>query len=166
MGEKYAERLAAGEVFARRMREVRERRGWSQQRLSDRLRELGHPLHRVTLAKIEQGGTRARKVPLEDVLAIAAALDVAPLHLFVPFEPSVRLVVGDVAVAPQHARLWVRGRSPLGIERQDMRIFFSELPPEEIQAALAERDRMEALGQFVGMSAPALYVGERAKEES
>ena len=40
----------AGEVFGSRLRAVRTQLGWTQKRLSERLRELGHPMNRATLS--------------------------------------------------------------------------------------------------------------------
>jgi transcriptional regulator with XRE-family HTH domain len=175
--------LSPGEVFALRLSEVRNRRGWTQQQLSDRLTELRHPIHRVTLAKLEQGEMRSRNVPLEDVLAIALALGVAPLHLFVPFEPSRMLSVTPSAqLQPETARQWIRGRrfvdysehegygvgiaqgdrpGWMGDDLQQYRFYFSELPPEEVAAAMAEIEKTEA----ASLSAPARFLRERTREE-
>jgi len=139
------EEVTAGEVFARRMREVRRRRDWSQADLANRLKELGHPIHRVTLTKIEQGGketaspearTRAQNVALEDVLAISFALGVSPIHMIVPRQPDARLrvVSGKQAVDQILLRAWLRGESTLLDE--DPRFFFSELPLDEFEKRL------------------------------
>src|SRR3954449_11513187 len=77
--------LRPGEAFAIRLHDARTAKRWSQQQLADRLAELGCPIHRVTLAKYEQGLQLSQNVSLEHVLAIAVALGVAPIHLFVPF---------------------------------------------------------------------------------
>jgi transcriptional regulator with XRE-family HTH domain len=69
------------QVFARRLREARSRRGWEQADLAARLAEIGYDLGQPQVSRIERG---QRNVTLEDVLAIAAALDCAPLHLIVP----------------------------------------------------------------------------------
>lgn len=80
-------------IFARRLREARKARGWTQQDLVDRLDELGVEWDRTTLARIEK---RQRKVGLEEFVAIAAALDVAPIYLFLPIEGDVMSIYFDL----------------------------------------------------------------------
>jgi transcriptional regulator with XRE-family HTH domain len=100
-----------GETFAKRVREVRERRGWTQQQLADRLRELGVPIDRTKVNRVETG---ARAVSIDDALAIAAALGVSPSVLFFPLASSepVRLTPERV-VAAEEGRRWFRGEQPL-----------------------------------------------------
>lgn len=127
--------LWAGQVFARRLREVRKRRGWSQEQLARRVdEELGVPIHRVTIAKIESGGKRAQHVELQEVLALSLALGVSPLHMIVPFGADARLRVAPrkQAVGPVLARRWLQGVDTLLDE--DPRWFFTEVPPDEWEA--------------------------------
>src|SRR3954454_22931103 len=99
-------------VFGKRVAAVRLDRGWTQARLAERLRELGYALPREALARLETG---KRGVSLEDVFAIAYALDVSPLHLIVPVDDAPRVIVaGGVQPAdPGDLRRWVRGEEPL-----------------------------------------------------
>jgi len=62
----------------------RHRLGWSLSELSNRLTKLGHPLHRTVLHKIETG---ARRIDVDDLVALALALDVTPGELL--FGPPV-----------------------------------------------------------------------------
>ncbi len=70
---------------ARRVRinlaQLRERRGVSLRALSKRLEQLGHPLMASGLSKIETGDRRA---DVDDLLALAIALDVSPNGLLLP----------------------------------------------------------------------------------
>jgi transcriptional regulator with XRE-family HTH domain len=132
--------VTPGQVFGARLREVRESRRWTQIELAARLEDLGHPVSQSKLAKIEKGATSVKyenaadKVNLADVLAIAYALDVCPLHLFCPVEqePRVEIVRGRQPLDPEWLREWVRGeREALG---QDPKVFFAERPRVEIEA--------------------------------
>jgi transcriptional regulator with XRE-family HTH domain len=99
------------ETFARRVREVRERRGWTQQQLAERLRELGVPIDRTKVNRVETG---ARAVSVDDALAIAAALGVSPSVLFFPLARSELVRVTPVrVVSAEEGRRWFRGEQPL-----------------------------------------------------
>jgi transcriptional regulator with XRE-family HTH domain len=146
-----AESITAGQVFARRLRAVRTRRGWSQKALADRLAELGYPVNRVTLTRIEQGGlesanaeavTRAKNVPLETVLAVSFALGVAPLHMIVPFDrdAKVSIISRKQPVGPIMARRWIAGLDTLLDE--DPQFFFTETPPEDVDELRAQALRV------------------------
>jgi transcriptional regulator with XRE-family HTH domain len=109
------EDLSASEVFAERLREVREwhrgpkRESLSQAGLAQRLERIGHPIHRSRIAKLESGEARPK---LDDVLAIAVVLNVSPLFLIVPPLGS-KLRIGKEAISPQDARAWIAGKEPL-----------------------------------------------------
>jgi transcriptional regulator with XRE-family HTH domain len=111
---------------------VRKRRGWSQQELADRVTATGHRMHRLTVAKIESGGTRAQNASIADVLALAAALDVAPLHLLVPLDDD-----AAVAITPKEVhraavvRGWIRGGRPLRMDYDALLEFLAEIPASE-----------------------------------
>lgn len=76
--------MAIGQTIASEVRRLRHGRGWTQQNLADRLAEIGAPLNRMTLAKIEAGGTRAENLSVADLLVLAAALDTSPVSLVFP----------------------------------------------------------------------------------
>jgi transcriptional regulator with XRE-family HTH domain len=105
-----SEHQRPGQVFARRVKEERKACGWNQQELVDRLRDLGYPISRPTLIRIEAGGTRAEKAPLQEVLALAAALGVHPGDLIAPLkdEDAVAITPNLIFAAPL-VREWVRG---------------------------------------------------------
>ncbi len=71
------------ETFAARVREVRNRRGWSQRELAERVTAAGRPMNASAVTKIE-GGTQG--VSLNDALVLAAVLGVAPIHMIVPMD--------------------------------------------------------------------------------
>lgn len=69
------------EVFQRRMREERERRGVSQREMVQRLADLGHPMAQPAITRIESG---KRKVSLDEAVLIATALDMTAEQLYAP----------------------------------------------------------------------------------
>jgi transcriptional regulator with XRE-family HTH domain len=149
--------LTAGLVFGRRLREVRKRHGWTQQDLADRMTELGHPIHRVTLARIEKGGTPAHNVTLENVLALSFALGVSPLHMICPFDPDARLrvVSKKQAVDSILVRQWLRGWEPLLDEPRGF--FLDELPPDDVERALEEMYRRRQQQPFTDAETEPLH---------
>lgn len=139
------------ETFARYLREVRERRRWSQQDLADRMDELGWPLDRSTIARTEAGPAQ-RKVSLDEAIALSAALGVAPIHMFVPRSDDEKLALTPTWTVGAHsARQWVRGRLALASNtvEEDARVYYIEVADEVMVRALealrlATQDEEEA----------------------
>lgn len=101
------------------------------QQLAERLQAGGLPWDRQTVTKLETG--RRQNVTVVEWLALARALDVAPIHLLIPLENGGSyLVMPDEAVNTDRARYWVRGIVPLG--RTNVRMFRTEVPAPELQA--------------------------------
>jgi transcriptional regulator with XRE-family HTH domain len=121
--------LAAHRVIATRVKELRKRRGWSAQRLGEEMAAVGVPWDRSIVANFENG--RRSYVTVEELLALAYVLSVAPVHLVVPLEdstpyapvPSLQFTTAGVV------RAWIRGQRTIG--DTDPRLFYSEVPPEE-----------------------------------
>jgi transcriptional regulator with XRE-family HTH domain len=80
------ESLAPSRIIGRRVREQREGRGWSQDRLARDLAELGVHIGQTGVARLEKAGPGARRVTQEDLYALALVLDVPPLWLQLPSE--------------------------------------------------------------------------------
>jgi transcriptional regulator with XRE-family HTH domain len=146
-------------VFAYRMREVRGARGWTQQRLSDEMRALGRQdLARSTLAKIETGATRAQNISLEDVLAICAALDVSPIDMLTPRDPSDEFAVApEVSTYAGAVRGWWRGWWPLR-DTDDRQFFYGQAPVDEMADRVARGRDAQQRGE--GAAAPDFYAAE------
>jgi transcriptional regulator with XRE-family HTH domain len=129
------------------LREARDARGWTQQDLSDALGAIGAPMDRTTIAKLEK---RQREVRLDELVAIAAALDCAPVFLFLPIDGDapVRLAP-KLQVDGAHARAWARGEQPLRPENRRFYLFQApdEPFPRHRVSSLAElRDYADELG--------------------
>jgi len=141
--------LSAGEVFGKRLAEVRRRRGWTQTELADRLRDAGgvglggqEPMHRVRLAKIESDPEKAARVTLEEVLALSYVLGVSPLYMISPIEHAGGPRVCIVGKAGQPAdgrelRAWLRGEEAL--VGQDEIAYAIERSRDDAHAAVSRR---------------------------
>ncbi|MFG2948153.1 helix-turn-helix domain-containing protein [Streptomyces adustus] len=71
-------------------------RRMTAQALANRTAELGHPLDRSVIAKLEKGFRQT--VTVADVLVLARALDVPPVALLFPLdEPQVELLPGEIS---------------------------------------------------------------------
>jgi len=92
-----------------RVRKLRGKR--SAQWLADRCADLGHPISRSAIAKLENG--RREDVTLSELLIFAAALDAPPGLLMFPVgdEDDVELLPGQKA-DPWTAYLWLLGEMP------------------------------------------------------
>jgi transcriptional regulator with XRE-family HTH domain len=119
-----------------RIRELRKSQGWTQQGLADRLNHLGAQTDRAAVAKVE---THKRGLALNAAFQYALALNVAPVHLFVPVggppgsanDPPEPIMLGpNLTCSPAEARKWIRGELPI-YPYQDPRIYFAMVPREE-----------------------------------
>jgi len=100
------------QALARRVREVRTARGWSAQEVARRCAALGLPgLDRSTIANIESG--RRRRVGVDELLVLALALGVAPVHLLVPLDEQWYAVTPDRVTGTSRVREWLRGNWPM-----------------------------------------------------
>ena len=164
-----ADRLRPSQVFARRVREVRERQRWSQEDLARRLGELGLSMDRAQVARIER---RDRKVSIDEAFVLAHALSVSPEYMLIPLtsaEPEV-LITPELAVTPRQARQWLRGRGALAGE--DAKTYATEISDEEWAAQQQQgvahvlRLAQEFVEAVVGEDRPlAAEVGDRLKAE-
>lgn len=129
-----SEPLSPTKVIAQRVRELRQKRGkWSAERLAEEMTKVGIPWDRSIVANLENG--RRQTVAVEELLALAYVLDVAPVHLLVPVEDDdldqgpFLWITPKLGVPPSAARAWVRGRQQA--PGQDPRPFFADVPASE-----------------------------------
>lgn len=86
----------AGEHVAAAVSAQRQRRGWDQRHLAERVTAAGRPMSPSVLGKIESG---ARRVDVDDLVALASALDVPPGRLL-PGDDTAVSDPFDAAAAP------------------------------------------------------------------
>jgi transcriptional regulator with XRE-family HTH domain len=125
------------------MAELRRTRGWSARRLAEEMAEAGMKWDRSTVANTENG---RRPVTVEELLALAYVLDVAPVHLLVPpvdGEGADYAVTPTVTATSGRVRSWIIGRHPLA--GADVLSFMRERPrhpwvPSEDEQGAVVRD--------------------------
>jgi len=122
-------------TVSRRMKELRQKKGWSAAKLADACAEYGMPeLNRSVIANIES--RRRKSVTLEEAMTLAVVLDVSPLHLMVPIDKDEKYdldlyQVADHYVSFEVARSWIRGDQEL--MGQDPRMYDSEMPQKDFE---------------------------------
>jgi|SRR5215218_8950252 transcriptional regulator with XRE-family HTH domain len=128
-------------AVAARVRELREKRRLTAAQLAAAMTGAGIKWDRSTVAKLETG--RRENVSVAELLALAAVLEVAPVHLLIPLEDDQPYEVTPGRVEPaRRVRAWVSGGSPLaGI---DPRAYWSEVPKEEWELVAPSREGDEA----------------------
>jgi transcriptional regulator with XRE-family HTH domain len=112
-------------LVAARVRELRDGRGWSAQRLADELTQVGINWDRSIVANLESG--RRATVSVEELLALAYVFGVAPVHILVPTDDRPYPVVPTDERPTRQVRAWIRGKEAL----KDERTYFIEVPADE-----------------------------------
>jgi transcriptional regulator with XRE-family HTH domain len=122
-------------IFAERVKEVRQLRGLSQTELAQRLR-----IDRTTVSHIESG--KRSDVSLTHLFAFAKALDIAPVYLLSPrrMDESIRLSPFGEPVPGQEAREWIRGKPPQHESAEQLTDWLLSLPQDEQIEYLIEHD--------------------------
>jgi transcriptional regulator with XRE-family HTH domain len=131
--------LTASQVFSRRLREVRDFHGWTQEQLAAYLRAADVKVSQETIAKLEKETTRADHLTVNELFAICFALNVSPIFMTVPLdehEPRLFISKAVQPPTPDEARAWLRGRKEL--DGQNPRTFAVQRPEKERAEALAE----------------------------
>lgn len=111
----------AGEILGRNVQRIREAQRLTYVALSNRLAELGRPVAVLGLRRIERG---ERRVDVDDLLALALALNVSPTDLIVPntLDRHSFSVTPTVAAPASTVREFVRGEmvivEPAGRKRR------------------------------------------------
>jgi transcriptional regulator with XRE-family HTH domain len=123
------------------MREIRDKRRWSAQRLADEMTKAGVAWDRSIVANLEND--RRPFVTVEELLGLAYVLQVAPVHLLVPLGDEFYLVTPTQVVLSGRAREWIRGKYAL--PSADPRLWASEQPAEEWEPPppLTEEERKQ-----------------------
>jgi transcriptional regulator with XRE-family HTH domain len=99
------------ERVAKNVERIRKARQLHQKDVSALLRDVGRPMLPTVVSKIERG---ERRIDVDDLVALALALNVSPLSLLMPAEWSSNPVelTSAVQVSAQVAWLWAQGEGP------------------------------------------------------
>jgi hypothetical protein len=123
------------DVVAERVKAARKGR-FTVAQLAKRCAELGatglteQALYNIETGRPDKQGRRRRAVTVDELLALAYALSVAPVHLLIPIDDELQPFhhIPKTAVRAGRARAWVRGDDPLSTDR---RVYFSQVPEHE-----------------------------------
>lgn len=112
-----------GDVVSTNIRALRERRGLTVRELSVRMAALGRPLLPSGITKIEyaatqkrdstKGAPERRRVDVEDLAALALALDTSPAYLMAPRDDDPVQVTPERETSGWWMAEWCRGEAPL-----------------------------------------------------
>lgn len=130
------------ESFSQRAVQARHDRGFTVRQLAERVAELGFDgPSAIRIRQIEAGGRagasadvreRLENVRLREVIALAAALDVAPVYLIAPLDNVSDVRFGAIPVPAAAFRSWLRGLAPIGGDLEAWwSFYFSGAPPEQ-----------------------------------
>ena len=105
--------IRASDLIAAQVKQLRARRNLTVKELAARCQEIGgRDMTANVLTNIE---VRRRDVSADELLLLALALDVAPVHLLTPAPGATSglAVTADVVADPETAALWIRGDAAL-----------------------------------------------------
>lgn len=136
MGTQAVKKGDIAEAVAKNVTALRGKRRLSQQALAALMGELGRPMQSSAIAKIEKGD---RRVDVDDLVALAVALNVAPARLLLPdLDVDEPVQVTPTRAVPSYAAWqWATGQHSLlsaehdlndpGIQKQELE-FAAERP--------------------------------------
>jgi transcriptional regulator with XRE-family HTH domain len=93
------------QVFAARLRETRKARGLSQADLAQRMTEVGRPMNKLAVLRIESG---ERGLSLDEAFAFADVLNAVPAQMLSPVGDDLVKLTETHAVDGGGMRAWLR----------------------------------------------------------
>ena len=112
--------LSASDLAGRRIRQIRERRGWTREDLADRCAGIGAEYITTTvITNLETRRRASRQITVDELLVLAHVLEVPPLYLFAPADGTEKLQVArDVQKDSIESSAWIAddaGRPAVGV---------------------------------------------------
>jgi transcriptional regulator with XRE-family HTH domain len=138
MGTRRVELGTVGEIVRQRVRAARISSDLRLEDLAERLKNDGHPLSKATLSQIETGG---RRVDVDDLVALADALEISPGDLL-GIAPA-----GPRSASQREIHRLRREQADHALKRESVRRALSDLTPRErqlIREAVRETMREES----------------------
>jgi transcriptional regulator with XRE-family HTH domain len=147
------------DYVAQQIRRWRRSRGLTAEQLAQRCAANGVPeLTAQTISNIETGrrdanGRRRRLLSVEELLAFALSLNVAPVDLLVSsdLDDEPYSITPTVAVEASHARRWIEGQHPItwviGVPDPTVREYGNKV--NEFAAAMPPDRQANALREFL-----------------
>lgn len=132
MGTNPVQRDATAETVSANVKRLRKEKNLGLRGLANKLGDAGRPLGHSAVDQIEKG---TRRVDVDDLIALAAALDVSPITLLLPLIPGVDNSAEMLAVAKDNLSvsrlwLWLRADATLPGYAGSQRRFFADSRPE------------------------------------
>ncbi|WP_281155155.1 helix-turn-helix transcriptional regulator [Streptomyces sp. HYC2] len=106
-------------TVAANLRRIRKARGLTVYTLSDKVEEAGRTIHPAAISKIER---QERQTTVDNLMALAAALNVTPSALLLPPDDDPGQTIAITGAGPVPADLawdWVDGARPLTVPDGD-----------------------------------------------
>lgn len=97
-------------IAARRIRAVREQRGLTIKQLAARCAEIGAA--DLTVVVLQRMETHGRNISVNDIFAVAYALNVSPFVLFMPTQDVEMKITWDVTAWAHDVSSWWMGHQP------------------------------------------------------
>lgn len=130
MGTNAVRRDATAETVSANVKRLRAERNLGLRALASALRDVGRPLGHSAVDQIEKG---TRRVDVDDLVALAAALGVSPITLLMPLcdqsYDAVEIPAVDGLITAGSLWDWLRAHAPLRDQRQRRR-FVADARPE------------------------------------
>jgi transcriptional regulator with XRE-family HTH domain len=130
MGTNAVQRDTTAETVSANVKRLRKEQNLGLRGLSTKLGEVGRPLGHSAVDQIEKG---TRRVDVDDLMALAAALGVSPVTLLMPqrdnSDDHIEIAISDGLVTARCLWDWLRADAPLGDQRQRRR-FSADARPE------------------------------------
>lgn len=103
--------LSATDLAGQRIRQFRQRRGWTARELAGRCAGVGAPhITATVITNLETRRRPSRQITLDELLVLAYVLDVPPIRLFLPLSDGERLeITPAVTKEAVPSVLWLSG---------------------------------------------------------
>jgi transcriptional regulator with XRE-family HTH domain len=115
-----------GEIIGANLKSLRNRAGWSQERLAGAMSRAGYDWKRITMAQVEAG---TRRISLEELAGLSALFGIPLVFFLVPTDLALDLPAAQVQ--PDQVKEVLLGRGGrLGKGGSDWSVAFDVLPSD------------------------------------